>query len=388
MIIERIELNQYRNYENLRFRPHPGINLFYGKNGSGKTNLLEAIHYCALGKSHRITQDLHAVMAGKKEGSCMVAVQGKMVRNEVRICLQSGENAVKTVYVDGKKIRRLSEMMGVLRCVIFSPEDLELIKGGPAVRRRFLDMMISQISQPYFIALQQYRLAMEQRNAILKNAKIRMCRPDPMIIDFEKAMSGQAALIWRERKKATEFLSEEGFRIYRKISGNEEETLQITYHGFMKNENQSEEDFQHMLAENREEDLRQGMTTAGPHRDDLYLTLNHKNMKQFASQGQIRTAALSMKLGQLRMLTVNSGETPVLLLDDVMSELDLQRRMNLLSEIGDAQTFITFSDEGDLDKSQKYRTCFVYSEHGKAYLEEQKAGPETEPVIMKEPDFS
>ena len=388
MVIEKIELNHFRNYEHLQLEPHEGINLFFGRNGSGKTNLLEAIHYCALGKSHRISQDAHAVMMGERAGACTVSVRGQWARNEIGVRFIPGENAVKTVMIDRKKVKKLSEMMGVLRCVIFSPEDLDLIKAGPSGRRRFLDMMISQISRPYFVALQQYRIAMEQRNAILRNSRLRMIPVSPMIEDFEKAMAEYASVIFRERKEITDRLSKECLRIYQEISGQDEEYFEIQYHGFVKKEEQQSEDFQEILAQNREEDLRQGLTTMGPHRDDLHLTLNRKSMKSFASQGQMRTAALSLKLGQLRILTEISGESPVLLLDDVMSELDLHRRMNLLKEIGETQTFITFSDEGDLEKNQSFRTYSVYSQSGKAVIEERKAGPMKERLLMKEPDFS
>ena len=388
MVIDRIELNHFRNYEHLQLEPHEGINLFFGRNGSGKTNLLEAIHYCALGKSHRISQDTHAVMTGEQVGGCTVSVRGQWSRNEIGVRFVPGDSAVKTVLIDRKKVKKLSEMMGVLRCVIFSPEDLDLIKAGPAGRRRFLDMMISQISRSYFIALQQYRIAMEQRNAILRNSRIQMVPVSPMIEDFEKAMADHASVIFRERKKITDQLSEKCLCIYREISGLEEERLEVQYHGFIKKEEEQSGVFQEILARNREEDLRQGLTTSGPHRDDLYLTLNRKSMKIFASQGQMRTAALSLKLGQLRILKEVSGDSPVLLLDDVMSELDLHRRMNLLKEIGETQTFITFSDEGDLEKNQAYRTYSVYSQNGRAVIEERKAGPVKEPFVMKEPDFT
>ena len=388
MVIEKIELNHFRNYEQLSFEPHEGINLFFGKNGSGKTNLLEAIHYCALGKSHRVSQDVPVIFAGQKAGSCFVTVRGKWGRNEIGVRLQPGDDGGKNVLIDRKKVKKLSDMMGVLRCVIFSPEDLDLIKEGPGVRRRFMDMMISQISRTYFIALQQYRGAMEQRNAILRNSRLLNQAPDSMIEDFESAMVEQAAIIYHERKKITSMMGAESLQIYQEISGRKDECFQIKYHGFLKNENDQIDEFRKMLWESREDDQRLGVTSVGPHRDDLHLTLNRKSMKLFASQGQMRTAALTLKLVQLRILTKVSGESPVLLLDDVMSELDLNRRMNLLREIGSIQTFITFSDEGDLDPSQAYRTYAVSSFEGKASIQEMKAGPETMKAILKEPDFS
>ena len=386
MVIEKIELDHYRNYDHLKLYPQDGINLLFGKNGSGKTNLLEAIHYCALGKSHRISQDVHAVTVGEKSGYCTISVRGKWTKNEISVRLVPEENIAKNIFIDHKKVKKLSEMMGVLRCVIFSPEDLDLIKEGPSGRRRFLDMMISQINRSYFVALQQYKNAMEQRNAILRNCRVMECPPDSMISDFEESMAKQAKIIYQERKKIIEFISDESLKIYQKISGREDEVFNVQYHGFLKKDD-SIEQYTENLARNREEDLRQGMTTIGPHRDDLQLTLNRKNMKLFASQGQMRTAALSLKLSQLQILTKAGGESPVLLLDDVMSELDLQRRMNLLKEIGNTQTFITFSDETDLEELSEYRTYFVFAQNGKGNIEEKNKGPEKIIQKLKEPDF-
>ncbi len=388
MVIDQIELEHFRNYEHLHLFPHERINLFFGRNGSGKTNLLEAIHYCALGKSHRISQDSYAVMNGERSGSCALSVQGKWTRNNITVTLLPGESAVKSVCIDQKKVKKLSEMMGVLRCVMFSPEDLNLIREGPAARRRFLDMMISQLSRPYFIALQQYRIAMEQRNAILRISRIETRPIDPMIEDFEKAMAEHAWIIYQERKKYTDQIESKSLQLYQKISGREDEHFLVQYRGFIKNETAQKDTFREMLAMNRNEDLKQGMTTAGPHRDDLQLSLNKKNMKLFASQGQMRTAALSLKLSQLQIITDESGESPVLLLDDVMSELDLKRRMNLLAEIGNTQTFITFSDEGDLEESQFHRTYYVFSNHGIGQIEEKKTGPAMKETVLTEPDFS
>ena len=388
MIIEKIELSQFRNYDHLSLSPHEGINIFFGKNGSGKTNLLEAIHYCALGRSHRITQDLNAVRLGQEGASCSVRVKGKLSRNDISVRLRKGEASVKSVWIDQKKAKRLSEMMGCLRCVIFSPEDLELIKEGPAVRRRFLDMMISQLSRPYFIALQQYRLAMEQRNAILRECRLSGSSIPAMIEDFERMMAENAEQILLQRIHYVALLEKEALDIYRKISGREEESFLMLYHGFLKNPEQPFESYLGILRDSREEDLRQGLSSCGPHRDDLMLSLNKKSMKQFASQGQIRTAALSMKLAQMRVLAAMGGDTPILLLDDVMSELDFQRRINLMKEIGSAQTFITCSDEGDFAEHPDHRTYFVYTDSGLARLEERSPGLAVSSPVLGEPDFS
>ena len=173
MIIQDITLRNFRNYREMTLLPHEGVNLFFGANGSGKTNLLEAIHYCALGKSHRITGDQSAVRMGEQFGVCEITVMTGGVRRKITIRLVPNDLNKTTILIDGKRIQRFSDMMGCLQCVIFSPEDLGLIKEGPSLRRRYLDMMISQVNRGYFIALQQYRSGLEQRNALLREARKR-----------------------------------------------------------------------------------------------------------------------------------------------------------------------------------------------------------------------
>ena len=388
MIIEKLTLRNFRNYEETVLTPHEGVNLFFGANGSGKTNLLEAIHYCALGKSHRITGDQSAVRIGESFAVCSVSVRSGGVKRELSVRLVPNEAAKKVILLDQKQIRRFSDMMGCLQCVIFSPEDLGLIREGPSVRRRYLDMMISQVNRGYFIALQQYRAGLEQRNAVLKNMRADSRQNAGLLEVFEQAMAGPAAVIVEERKRVVEMLSSLAAETYRGISGREEEAFQASYHSAFRESENVQEDFIRVMRENREEDLRLGVTSAGPHRDDLNLSLNRKNMKVYASQGQIRTAALSLKLAQMKALRQMSGEPPVLLLDDVMSELDRERRMRLVREISDYQTFITCTDESDLELESDRRIYHVSSEEGKARLELTNPGVEEEKPVLREPDFS
>lgn len=387
MRIEEIRLRNFRNYKELTFRPHEGINLFFGQNGSGKTNLLEAVHCCALGKSHRVTNDQNLVLIGEKTAFCGISVKTNFVRQNISLRLQPEESQKKLIQIDDKKIRKFSELMGCLQCVIFSPEDLDLVKEGPAIRRRFLDMMISQISRSYFIALQQYRLAMEQRNILLKEMK--MNRPvDPRMLDvYEQAMAVPAGMIITERKKIIGILSDKALQTYRTISGSKEEDFSVHYQSIFRDKESPEDEIIQMLKNNREDDVKYGMTSCGPHRDDLVLTMNRKNMKMFASQGQVRTAALSMKLAQMKVLKDLSGEYPVLLLDDVMSELDVSRRMHLLEEIDHMQTFITCTDESDLSDCSDKRVYHVISDQGKAHIDVIHSGSE-QIAVMEEPDFS
>ena len=388
MIIEKLTLRNFRNYDDIVLTPHEGVNLFFGENGSGKTNLLEAIHYCALGKSHRITGDQSAVRIGETFSVCDVRILTKGIHREITVRLIPNEQNKKTVLLDQKQIKRFSELMGCLQCVIFSPEDLGLVREGPSLRRRFLDMMISQINRNYFIALQQYRSALEQRNALLKRIGRNLEKNQGMLDVFEQTMAVPVSVIIMERKKIVGMLSDLASSTYREISGRDEEKFSVSYHSSFLESGNIEEDFIRTLKNNREEDLRFGVTTAGPHRDDLVLSLNRKNMKGYASQGQVRTAALSLKLAQMKAFRKISGETPVLLLDDVMSELDKSRRMRLLEAIRDYQTFITCTDKSDLDAEENSRIYHVSNSDGTAVLNEENPEREEASYILEEPDFT
>lgn len=391
MIIEKLNIRQFRNYSELTLTPHPGVNLLFGQNGSGKTNLLEAIHYCALGKSHRTSADRECVRRDQQAAFLGVTVSRMDGRSDIAIRLNGGEERSKAVFIDRKRVSRLSEMMGRLQCVIFSPEDLQLVKGGPAVRRRYLDMMISQISTPYFVALQQYQRAMEQRNAILREMKKGESAPRVMLDEFEAAMAGPAALILEKRREIASRLSPAVSEAYRTISGRDGEKLEMSYAACLEAEDRvtAEEDFRRRWRERRQDDVFRGGTSFGVHREDLELRLNGREMKFYASQGQIRTAVLSVKLAQIGIFRELSGEAPVLLLDDVMSELDMNRRKRLLGEIGDMQTFITCTDVSDLEGSGEKRSYAVSVGADEcAFLREMTPGEETSAGEDAEPDFT
>lgn len=387
MIIEELKLNHFRNYSQMTLKPHQGINLFFGQNGSGKTNLLEAIHYCALGKSHRVNNDQSIVTHGEKEGSCRVVLENHTGRRNISVQFTPGEAQKKTVLIDSKKIGRFSDLMGCLQCVIFSPEDLSIVREGPSLRRRYLDMMISQFNKKYFIALQQYRSGMEQRNAILKGMRS-TGGSIAYLEDFEASMAQPAEIIVEERKKTVEVLTELARETYTGISGRDQEIFSISYRSSLAGSEHIADDFLEMMKKNRDQDIQNGTTMAGPHRDDLHLALNQMDMKVFASQGQVRTAALSLKLSQLKVLSRFSGEPPVLLLDDVMSELDRTRRTSLLHEIAPYQTFVTCTDESDLEESCDKRVYQVSAEKGSANLTLSREGEIIEKVKMEEPCFT
>lgn len=378
MVIDSVKLRNFRNYAELEIAPHPGVNILFGQNGSGKTNLLEAIHYCALGRSHRTSQDREVVLKGTDMAAVGVQLRKNTGRMDVQVKLTPGETRKKSVYVDRKRASRLSDLMGHVQCVIFSPEDLMLVKEGPSVRRRYLDMMLSQLSTAYFTALQQYQKALEQRNALLREAR-KGARLDAAMMDaFEEAMAGQCAVIVPLRRRMvahTAFIAAEK---YGAISGRTDEIFEMAYECCIP-DGANEADFARAaLKRSRPEDLQRGSTTFGVHREDMRLTLRDREMKLFASQGQIRTAALSMKLAQLEVFRGETGEAPILLLDDVMSELDMTRRTRLLQEITGVQTFITCTDESDLDGCREHRSYHVVmDENGFGKVSETSAGDGT-----------
>ena len=365
MYIKKIILDGFRNYDNEETIFSENINMITGENAQGKTNLLESIYFTSFGKSFRTVRDRDMIGFGRDY--CRVKADYIIEDEEEKAEIALAKDGRKAAKINGRKVERISEMINTFLVVIFSPEDLGLIREGPSVRRRYLDMMISQISRRYFIALQQYRTGLDQRNAILRNLKTDSSAGKTMLGVFEEAMARSAAEIIRERRRIVSVLSEIARETYLRISGTEEQ-LRINYHSSVKEEENVEESLCRLLRENRDDDVRLGMTSVGPHRDDLILSLDKNQMKQFASQGQVRTAALSMKLSQMKILKDDSGEEPILLLDDVMSELDRKRRASLINEILSFQTFITCADREDVDCDKVSRIWQVSAVDGLASL--------------------
>lgn len=394
MKIERLRLRAFRNYAELDLRPHPGMNLFFGHNGAGKTNLLEAVHYCALGRSHRTASDRDAVRRDEPSGAVGVTVVSDSgSRSEISIRLNPGEARGKAVFIDRKRAPRMAELMGRVRCVIFSPEDLMLVREGPSVRRRFLDMLLSQLDPVYFLALQRYNRSLEQRNSLLREQK-RTGRADgDLLFSYERLMAEAASVIVPRRRATGQRLRRIAAEKYSAICGRGAEIFDLQYQPCTGAEAPEiiREEAALILKGRRDEDRVRGGTSFGPHREDLRLTLDGREMKLYASQGQIRTAALAMKLAQLALIEEESGEKPVLLLDDVMSELDMNRRTRLLDEIGGAQTFVTCTDESDLEGLSERRTYRVsLAQDGTAQVAETRTGQETESDAPDagEPDFT
>ena len=349
MIITSIQLKQFRNYSEAGFTPCPGVTVFYGPNGVGKTNLLEAVHLCALGRSHRLSQDKELVQKGADFSLCQVKCRRKDGEHRVAVKLAPAQARKKQIAINGKAAPRIGEMMGHVTCVMFAPEDLQIVKEGPALRRRFLDMQISQAQPAYFYDLQKYLQALNQRNMLLRQMKGDPSAPQGAMLPVWEEQLARAGLnILKRRRRFMDELTPLAGEKYAAVSGCPGEKLEAVYRGCVPRQNECLEALMAGYEKCRREDVRRGPTSFGPHRDDLALTLSGRDMKTFASQGQIRTAALALKLSELTLLTRWSGETPALLLDDVMSELDGRRRGLLLEHIQGVQTFVTCTDESDL----------------------------------------
>lgn len=346
MYVKSLILRDFRSYERVEIQPALGMNVFSGSNAQGKTNLLEAIQLCCTGKSHRTSRDEEMIRWGSTGAKVTVQAQHQDGTHEVSVVLLRGQKKKKNVLIGARQAERIGELFGHICGVLFSPEDLLIIKGGPSERRRFLDIQLSQLRPYYFYALQRSAHVLLQRNALLKEIEF---HPDLLptldMWDEQLALAGDAVVRGRrEISEALSILAEEEHNILT----NGTEKLSIRLSSDAAKESNPGEYLLRRLFETREEDLRRGTTTTGIHRDDLLITINGKDARIYASQGQQRTAVLSLKLAQTVFAEKECGEPPILMLDDVMSELDPVRRRFLSSRINRLQTFVTCTDPTDL----------------------------------------
>lgn len=332
MIIESIELKNYRNYDELHMEFHPGTNILYGNNAQGKTNILEAIYVCCTTKSHRGSKDREMIHFNQDESHIKLTIR----KNDVpyRIDMHLKKNKTKGVAVNGIPIRKASELFGIVNVVFFSPEDLNLIKNGPAERRKFIDLELCQLNKLYVHSLVSYNRILMQRNKLLKDLYFHPEYEETLDVwDMQLVQYGKEIIRFRE-----EFIGQLNDmipRIHRKLTGGQE-NLQIIY-----DPSASLENFEESLKRSRPQDVKQKTTLVGPHRDDIGFFLGDLDIRRFGSQGQQRTAALSLKLAEIELVKKLVRDYPVLLLDDVLSELDGERQNHLLEAITHIQTMIT-----------------------------------------------
>lgn len=332
MIIKSLELMNFRNYEFLDLKFSEGTNILYGDNAQGKTNVLEAIYLSATTKSHKGSKDRDIVSFDKEEAHIRTYLEKE--KAEYKIDMHLRKNKSKGVAVDGQKLKKAADLLGLLNVVFFSPEDLSIIKNGPAERRRFVDMELCQLDNFYLYNLNHYNKIVNQRNKLLKDMYFNPQLKDTLNIWDSQLVSFGSKIIER-RRIFVEQLNEIIYEIHKKLSGNKEELI-IKYEPDVEVEN-----FEEAIRRSQEKDIKLKQTCIGPHRDDFSFMTGNIDIRKFGSQGQQRTAALSLKLSEIELVKRITKDTPVLLLDDVLSELDSSRQNYLLNSIGDIQTIIT-----------------------------------------------
>ena len=338
MYIDKMKLINFRNYENQEIQFNKNINIIYGDNAQGKTNILEAIFLSSFGKSFRTSKEKELIKFGQDKLMVEANFQKKDRDGKIRIEIGSK----KQITVNGIKIKKLSELLGNINIVIFTPEDINILKDGPAGRRRFLDMMIGQLRPNYVHNLNLYMQTLEQRNNYLKQIK-ELNKPQEMLEIWDEKLAEYGEKVYLYRKEFVDKIINIINDIHKKIT-DEKEELKIEYISNCSNKNE----YLKILNERRKLDIIKGFTTKGVHRDDFVIYINDREVGVYGSQGQNRTVILSLKLSELNVVYDEIGEYPILLLDDFMSELDEKRRKNFLENIENTQVIITGTDKVDL----------------------------------------
>ena len=332
MIIKSIELADYRNYDSLKIQFDKGTNILYGDNAQGKTNILEAIYLSATTKSHKGSKDREIVHFDKEEAHIRTYLEKEGIETRVDMHLRKSKS--KGIAIDGQKIKKAADLLGLCNVVFFSPEDMGIIKNGPSERRRFVDMELCQLDSFYLYNLNHYNKIVNQRNKLLKDMFMNPQLKETLNIWDMQLVSFGTKMIER-RRLFVEQLNEIIYEIHKKLSGGKEE-LRIQYEPDV-----DIDEFEQKLISHQDRDIKTKMTSVGPHRDDFSFLAGNVDIRKFGSQGQQRTAALSLKLSEIELVKKLTKDTPVLLLDDVLSELDSNRQNYLLNSIGDIQTIIT-----------------------------------------------
>lgn len=350
MIIKTLELNNFRNYENLYMEFDDHTNILYGDNAQGKTNILEAIFISGTTKSHKSSIDKDIIKFGNEESFIRTEIIKKDIPYKIDMKLRMTKH--KAISINGSPIKKAAELLGLVNIVFFSPEDLSIIKNGPSERRRFIDLELSQLDKVYLYNLSNYNKIVNQRNKLLKSMLFNSNLKDTLDIWDEQLISYGTEII-RRRRKFINDLNDIINEVHCNISG-KPEILKVIY-----NCDINEDDYKEKLYELRDRDLKYHTTSVGPHRDDLQFNINDIDIRKFGSQGQQRTVALSLKLSEIEFVKRVINDTPILLLDDVLSELDSKRQNYLLNSIGDIQTIISCTGLDDFIKNRfQINKCF------------------------------
>ena len=342
MWVKKIKIINFRNYKNEEINLEKNINIFFGDNAQGKTNIIEAIFLGGFGKSFRTNKDKEMINTEKEEAT--VEIEYEKIDREGKIKINLGNK--KSVYINDIKIKKLSELLGKINMVIFNPDDINILKGVPQNRRKFLDIMISQLKPNYMYNLNLYLKTIEQRNNYLR--QIQEENKNEELLDvWDEELIKYADIIYKYRNEYINKIKEKIKKIHSEITNNKED-IEIEYIS----ECNSKENYKKLLKERRKLDIIKGYTTKGIHRDDFVIYINNKKLDVYGSQGQHRTTILSLKLSELNIVKEEIGESPILLLDDFMSELDKKRIHNFLEKIKDTQVIITCTEKLDIENKK------------------------------------
>ena len=358
MWIKEINLLNFRNYEKETINLEKGINIFFGENAQGKTNIIESIFLCSMGKSFRAKKDREMIKLDREKAKVEIFFEKEDREGKINIEI----NNKKNIFLNEIKLKKLSQLLGNLVVVIFTPDDINILKGGPQNRRRFLDIMISQLKPNYMYNLSLYLKTIEQRNIFLR--QIREENKEISLLDiWDQKLAEYAEKIFYYRKNFIKKLQNEIIKIHEEITEGKEK-IRIEYRTDYKNK----ENFLEELKQRRKIDIIKGYTTKGIHRDDFNIYINDKELGIFGSQGQHRTAILSLKMAELNIIKEELNEYPILLLDDFMSELDEKRRKNLLKYMQKTQVIITCTEKLNIE-NLKYKEYKV--KEGKIFDKEE-----------------
>jgi len=372
LYIKNLKLKDFRNYESLDLNFNDSINIFYGDNAQGKTNILEAIFLCASGRSHRTSKDQDLI----KYGSDNFYIRTEIEKNntDTRVEIFFSNEKKKRIRINDIGIKKMVDLIGNVNAVLFSPEDLMIIKEGPSERRRFVDITLSQLRPTYFYELQQYNKVLFQRNSLLKEIQKKRFLLDTLEVWDEKLIEIGSSLIL-SRQKFIDKLNVLIENNHGKLTADTEK-LFIRYVSsfYIKNYGDTieiKENFKKDLKTVRNKELLRGISMIGPQRDDYEINLNSMNIRTFGSQGQQRTAILSIKLSEIEIMKEETGEYPILLLDDVMSELDYKRQEFLIERLKNVQTFITCTDKEFFVKNKERLSYYLYNvSKGSVYVKD------------------
>ncbi len=366
MIVEGIRLINFRNYNNLSVSFNSNINIMVGKNAQGKTNLLEAIYICSTGRSFRTSRDREIINFDKEEAYIGANLRVGQLEKFTEIKLHREKS--KRIKVNKVELKSYKELNTGLKVVVFSPEDLKLIKDGPNLRRSYLDSSISQLKPLYYYNLNRYYKILIQRNNLLKSVRFKGNLPD-LIQVFDIQMAKLGSLIILERQSYINRLFIEA-KLNHEVITRKKEDLEINYQRSIELGSsliEIERQFLEDLKASRKKDIETGTSNKGPHRDDFNVLINGKDAKTYASQGQQRSIVLTLKLSEVEIIKKDTGYNPILLLDDVYSELDEDRRRYLTKLFSKMQTFITLTDAVDIDGLDEYEKEFFYINNGCIY---------------------